>query len=113
MHELSIAQSIVKFVLQHPQRGEMQSVKSVKLNVGDLTGIVPESLVFCFELASQGTAAQGSKLMIENAPTVYHCKKCDSDFVGRYITLCLNCGETQIELVSGNELDIVEVELED
>ena len=68
MHELSIAQSIVKIVLQHSQRGDLQTVKSVKLNVGDLTGIVPESLVFCFELASRGTAAQGSKLKIENMP---------------------------------------------
>jgi len=68
MHELSIARNIVNIVIQHPQVGELQTVKSVKLNVGDLTGIAPESLVFCFELASRGTAAQGSKLKIENIP---------------------------------------------
>jgi len=81
MHELSVARNIVKIVLQHPQMDELQTVKSVRLNVGDLTGIVSESLMFCFELASRGTAAQGSRLKIEN--------------------------------VSGNELDIVEVELEE
>lgn len=81
MHELSIAKNIVKILLQRTQIDGLQAVKSVKLNVGNLTGIVPESLVFCFELASRGTAAQGSKLKIENIP--------------------------------GNELDIVEVELED
>lgn len=68
MHELSIAQNIVKIVLQHPQMGGLQTVKSVKLNVGDLTGIVPKSLTFCFELASRGTAVQGSELKIEKMP---------------------------------------------
>ena len=80
MHELSIARNLVKIILQHPRRDDLQTVKSVKLNVGDLMGIVPESLVFCFELASRGTAAEGSQLKIESLP--------------------------------GDELEVVEIELE-
>ena len=68
MHELSIAQSIVEMVRKHLPAGEMRGVKSVTLKVGDRAGVAPESLEFCFGAASEGTAAQGAKLRIENVP---------------------------------------------
>ena len=81
MHELSIAQSILEIVQRHLPEGTDREVKSVRLKVGDRSGIVSESLEFCFKLASEGTAMQGARL--------------------------------EIEPDSGNELNVVEVELAD
>ncbi|MBI3994859.1 MAG: hydrogenase maturation nickel metallochaperone HypA [Nitrospirae bacterium] len=112
MHELSIARNIVETVRQHLPAGEARDVKSVTLKLGEFNRIVPESLEFCFEMASQGTAVQGAKLMIKNVPIRCYCKKCGSGFeAGRYITICTNCGDAGVELISGNEMDVVEVEL--
>ena len=65
MHELSIAQEIVATVRRHLPPGEMRPVKSVKLELGDLTRIAPHSLRFCFEMAGQGTLVEGADLKIE------------------------------------------------
>ncbi|MBI3596461.1 MAG: hydrogenase maturation nickel metallochaperone HypA [Nitrospirae bacterium] len=112
MHELSIARGIVEAVRQHLPSGEVRSVKSVTLKLGDFTRIVPESLAFCFEMATEGTAAQGAKLKIETVPVRCLCTACGAGFeAGRYVVLCPNCGNAGVELISGNELDVVEVEL--
>lgn len=112
MHEFSIAQSIVEAVRRHLPVDERRPVKSVTLRVGDFARVAPESLEICFEMASEGTAVQGAKLMIKNVPIRCYCKKCDSGFeAGRYITICTNCGNAGVELISGNEMDVVEVEL--
>jgi hydrogenase nickel incorporation protein HypA/HybF len=112
MHELSIAQSIVDVVRQHLPIDERRPVKYVTLRLGDFTGIAPASLEYCFEMASEGTAVQGARLKIKNVPILCGCKKCGSDFEsGRYITICTNCGNAGVELISGNEMDVVEVEL--
>jgi hydrogenase nickel incorporation protein HypA/HybF len=112
MHELSIAHSIVEAVKQHLPADDRRAVKYVTLRVGDFTRIVPESLEICFEMASEGTAVQGAKLKIKNVPIRFCCKKCGSDFeAGRTITICPDCGNAGVELISGNEMDLVEVEL--
>ena len=66
MHELSLAQNIVKIVQQHLSSGQNQGVKSVKMKVGHQAGITPESLKFCFGAVTEGTAVQGATLEIEN-----------------------------------------------
>ena len=112
MHELSIAQGIVELLKRHLPAGEKQVIKSIKLKVGDLTRIAPESLEYCFNAASEGTAAQGARLEIENVPAVYRCKECDSEFKAwNFIAICPTCGNPGAELISGDELDIVEIEL--
>ena len=57
MHELSIAQSIVEIVQQYVPNGETRPVKSVNLKVGEMAGVVPESLDFCFGAITADAAA--------------------------------------------------------
>lgn len=112
MHELSLAQDIVKVLQQHLPSGEGRRVRSVKLKVGALVGVTPDSLAFCFKLASEGTPAQGAELHIESVPIVCRCDKCGSGFeAGRYVTICPNCKDPNVKLLSGDELDVIELEL--
>src|SRR5690242_2586488 len=62
LHELSIAQSVVDAVCE---RAAGRSVHSVRLRVGALTAVVPEAMQFCFDLAVEGTVAEGARLDIE------------------------------------------------
>lgn len=52
MHELAIAESVVGSVLE---RTGDRHVTTVRLQVGRLSGVVPDALDFCFELAVAGT----------------------------------------------------------
>jgi hydrogenase nickel incorporation protein HypA/HybF len=68
MHEFPIARRIVELVGQQLLPGQAGEVRSVKLKVGELTGLAPEALTFCFEAACEGTAVQGAILEIEQVP---------------------------------------------
>jgi hydrogenase nickel incorporation protein HypA/HybF len=114
MHELSMVQSIMDAVRRQLPPGENRPVKSVTLMLGELARIVPESLAYCFEIASAGTELQGAKLKIRNVPIRCRCPMCTAGFeVGRYLTICPHCGNSGVELLSGNEMHLVEVECSD
>jgi hydrogenase nickel incorporation protein HypA/HybF len=118
MHEMSIAQSILEVVQQYTKGNDQAKdanaprVKSVHLKIGEMAGVVPESLRFCFEVASEGTAVQGAELLIDEVPITCRCVSCNAEFsVERFLFLCPTCGTPDVELISGNELDVVELDL--
>jgi hydrogenase nickel incorporation protein HypA/HybF len=118
MHEMSIAQSILDVVRQyakgndHARDGDVPKVKSIRLRIGEMAGVVPESLRFCFEVASEGTAAQGAELLIDEVPIRCRCASCNAEFsVEHFLFLCPTCGTPDVEVISGNELDVVELDL--
>lgn len=114
MHEMSIAQNLLEIIQENVPHsdGHTGGVKVVRLRIGEMAGVVPESLRFCFEAASQGTIAEGAELAIEEVPIMCRCRTCGSDFeVERFIFLCPKCQTPDVELLSGNELDVSELEL--
>lgn len=114
MHELSIAESIVEIVGENLSSNGGGKLRSVKVRVGELAGVVPDSLEFCFTALTSGTPMEGAKLDIERTGIVAHCDDCgrDSDVEG-LIFKCPICESVHIEIISGNELQVVEIEVED
>ncbi|MGW0025184.1 hydrogenase maturation nickel metallochaperone HypA/HybF [Rhodococcus sp. NPDC003383] len=108
MHELSIAQDVVETVCE---RAGGRRVRSVRMVVGALCAVVPDSMYFCFELAATGTAAEGARLDLETPDGVGHCRECDADFVLTDPILLCPCGSVDVEVRSGRELTIVSMEV--
>lgn len=108
MHELAIAESVVSSVLQ---RTEGRHVSVVRLRVGQLAGVVPDALTFCFELATAGTPLEGSTLEIEHQPGRAHCRSCDADFSLVDAFLLCDCGSADVQLLSGRDLCVTSVEV--
>ncbi len=114
MHELSLAQSIIDIVQQYVPDGQGKSVKSVKLKVGELSGVVTDSLDFCFSAITSDTPLSTASLEIERVPFTLQCKNCNSPFTGEFgVVLCPHCGSEKTEVVAGTEMQIVEIELWD
>jgi hydrogenase nickel incorporation protein HypA/HybF len=65
MHELSIAASIVEIAEEELARHNGKLVRAVHIQVGPLAGVAKEALLFSFGLACEGTAVEGSRLIIE------------------------------------------------
>jgi hydrogenase nickel incorporation protein HypA/HybF len=113
MHEFSIAQSIMQVVFDEADKAKAQRVLKVTLNVGELAGVLPESLTFCFELLAKSTIAENATLVINKVPIRAHCSECEITFQisdNRYF--CPRCGKTAIKLTSGMELQIANLEIE-
>ena len=65
MHELSIADAIVRIACAHA--GERR-IESVEVKVGHLRQVVPDALAFAFSLVGRGTVAEGAELIMEVRP---------------------------------------------
>lgn len=108
MHELSITQSVVTTITQ---RMRDAPVRRIRLEVGRLSGIVPDSMRFCFEMVATGTTCEGAALEIDEPPGRAHCRTCGTDFdTSEVLPLCA-CGSADIEVIGGTELRIREVEV--
>jgi len=108
MHELAIAESVVSSVLE---RTEGRTVSIVRLRLGKLSGVVPDALMFCFELATAGTPLQGSTLEIDVEDGRAHCRTCGVDFVLEDAFLLCGCGSADVQVRSGRELMVTSVEV--
>ena len=65
MHELSIALSMIEMASDEVVRHGGARVAALHLKLGQLSGVVQEALTFSWEIACQGTALEGSQLIIE------------------------------------------------
>jgi hydrogenase nickel incorporation protein HypA/HybF len=108
MHELAIAEGLVDAVTD---RLPGERIASVRLEIGALSGVVADSLRFCFDLATEGTALEGAVLEISEPPAACECRTCGEGFTpDGPIALC-PCGSADISVVSGQQLLITSVKV--
>jgi hydrogenase nickel incorporation protein HypA/HybF len=114
MHELAIAQSIVDAVEAKASEYNAARVKAVRLKIGEASGVATDSLTFCFEmLASMESTLSGAKLLIDTMPHRAYCRHCNREFsVMNFVAQCPTCKEWSNEIVTGTELQILEMEFE-
>ena len=111
MHELSIAESVVRIACEHAGG---RRVARVDLKVGRLRQVVPGALTFAFELVAQGTEAEGAELAIEDVPAAGRCRRCGRESeLDDFPLCCAHCGGLDLELLRGEELLVDWLELED
>lgn len=114
MHELSVAADILDIVRENVVSNGGVKLKSVKVRIGELAGIAPDSLDFCFSAIAKGTELEGVGLKIERTGIVARCTACRIEFkVEKLAFRCPRCGEVDTQVVSGNELQVVEMEVDD
>ena len=114
MHELSVAQEILRIVHQYVPDPKPDTVKSVKVSVGRLSNILADSLTFCFEAITSDTPLKGTRLEIIELPVKIQCSSCNEvSEIDEPVFACPNCGDNQIKVISGTELKVDEIELYD
>jgi hydrogenase nickel incorporation protein HypA/HybF len=114
MHELAIAENIAEVVGKRANEHQATRVASVRLRIGEASGVVPDALTSCFEMvASLDPLLAGSRLAIDSVPHRAHCRGCDREFAVRgFIPQCPTCGEWSDQIVSGTELQVMDMEIE-
>ena len=109
MHELGITQNIVSIVTEH---AGAKPVRRIRIEIGQLSAIMPEAIRFCFDVVAKGTVVEGAKLEIIEIPGKARCKSCgEAVELNSLIAIC-SCGSRDLERLSGEELNIKEMELE-
>jgi hydrogenase nickel incorporation protein HypA/HybF len=114
MHELGIASGILDIVRQYVPEARAALVRRVHVRIGELAGVVPETLEFCFSVAVEGTPYRSAVLDIEHVPMRGHCKDCGTSMSMREpVFWCPECGSPRVHLLCGREMQVEDVELDD
>jgi hydrogenase nickel incorporation protein HypA/HybF len=108
MHELAITEGVVDAV-----RSRMPDtrVSCVRLEIGALSGVVADSVRFCFDLLTEGTNLQGARLEITEPPGRCRCWVCGSEFEPDGPLLLCPCGSIEVTVLAGSELKITSVQV--
>ncbi len=108
MHEMAITQSVVDAVCEHAAG---RRVHSVRVRVGALCAVVPDSMKFCFDLAAEGTIADGARLDLDIEPGSARCRTCGAEFALSDPILLCPCGSADVDVLTGRELRILTMEV--
>jgi hydrogenase nickel incorporation protein HypA/HybF len=108
MHELSVTQGIVESVCDAVPDGK---VLAVTVEIGKLSGVVADSVHFCFDLCAQGTRLDGARLDILDVSGRGRCGICQRETDMEELLAQCPCGNPFLEIVRGQELRIRSVEV--
>jgi hydrogenase nickel incorporation protein HypA/HybF len=111
VHELSLCEAIRDKAFKH---ADGRSVKQINVRIGHLRQVVPDALLFGWEVITDATELKGTELVIEQIAAVVECTECGRETtLDMPILVCGTCGSFEVKLLSGEEFLVVSMELED
>ena len=114
MHEFSIIQSLIPQIEEFLTKGNYRKANKICLEVGAMSGVIPDALEFAYSICAQGTLVEGVELCIRMVPVTAVCEACFIKFeVHDYCFSCPQCKSTDLKMLTGNELKVKEIEVEE
>jgi hydrogenase nickel incorporation protein HypA/HybF len=114
VHELSVAQGLLEIIEEEARPYPGARVTRVLVRIGKLSAVVPDALRFAFEVITRGGIAEGASLEIEEVPLRIRCRQCAQEYtLEDPFMVCPRCEGLDVEMVSGRELEITSMEIED
>jgi len=114
LHELSICQSMLRIVDKALESHPGARLERVYVDVGMGSTVEPVLLKDAFEIATTGGPYEGAELVINEIPLVGRCRACGRSFEYKEIALgCPECGSTSVDIKSGLELKVTEIEVKE
>lgn len=110
MHELGILSSMLSTLDNIMVEEKLTRIEKVVLQVGEISGIVPQFIEECFPAAIYKTKYEDLKLEMEIIPGIARCNECGEEFNAYQHDLkCPKCGGQRLTPLSGREFMIKEI----
>ncbi len=113
MHELGIVFYIIKDVKEAAAENGVKKIKSVTLELGEVSTVIPYYLDDCWKWAikKEGLLLHDAELIIETIPAVTYCEDCGKEYgTVEHGKICPFCKSEKTYLRRGNEVMIKQVE---
>jgi len=99
-------------VLEQAKQSGASKVSTINLVIGEMTGVVGDSVRFYLEILGKDSIAEGAAVNIKNIPAQARCHDCQKEFViAEYQWICPACGSINLEITGGKELFIESIEV--
>jgi hydrogenase nickel incorporation protein HypA/HybF len=113
VHELSLCEDLMNQVMTIAKTHHSKKVVCIIVRIGPLSGIEPLLLKTAFSISCAGTLAEEADFLMETLPIRVLCNTCEAESeVAMNNLVCGSCGAYNTKLLSGDELILARVELE-
>lgn len=114
MHEMSTMVRMVNLACEMVEKEGGGRLKSLTVSVGAMTGILPYYLKKYFPAASKGTFAEDAVLNVIEVPVKVKCMDCGKVYEPdkEYGRRCPGCGSIRGHILSGRDIVLDQVEIE-
>lgn len=113
MHEMSLAEGVLRIVENAARDQGFTRVSAVRLEIGQLSSVEPEALRFCFEAVVRGSLAEGATLEILDVPGAGWCMPCAQTVpLAALYDSCPRCGGYQVQPTAGTEMRVKDLTVE-
>lgn len=115
MHELPVTQAILDTAVNTARQAGALRIVAIDLVIGELSGIVDDSVQFYFDILSQGTLAQGAQLRFQRQPAQAVCLACGHSYNAAppLAPFCPECGSAQVQVSGGRQFFVESIEIDD
>jgi len=113
MHELSITESLLKTACEYAEKNQAKKVTTLNLVIGELSGVIDESVQFYWDMISENTVCEKAILKFDKKKAMMLCTDCENEFaLDGELMPCPKCGSMNLKVLSGREflLDSIEIE---
>lgn len=113
MHELSLAQNVLEIIEESARVQDFRRVRTVVLEIGQLSAVEPDAMRFCFDSVTRGTLAEGAELQIIATPGAGRCLACGAIVaMPEPYGLCPACGSPRLQITAGNLMRVKDLTVE-
>ena len=113
MHELAITEGIIDAAVPSAIEAGASKILEVRLKIGELSGVFPESIQECFDVVCKGTIAEGAKLVVERIPVTIVCPECGYEgVIDRKAAECPACKGHAFRITGGREYYVDNLKVE-
>jgi hydrogenase nickel incorporation protein HypA/HybF len=113
MHEYAVTEGMLDTVLKEAQKHGASKITEIRLVIGDISTILDESVQMYFDIMSEGTIAQGAKLIFKRVASQFRCKACGNEYdKPRTGFDCPKCGGLGLPTGVGKEFYIESIDVD-
>lgn len=109
---MALCQSVADIVKSHAGG---RHVNVVRVRIGALRQVVPESLSFCWTMLRDFEDMPDAELELELITAAVRCRSCgqDSEITSSWSLLCPRCGDADVEVLRGDEFLVTSLDVSD
>ncbi len=114
MHELAVTQGILDVAVDAAKQAGAQRILAIDLVIGELSGMIDDSIQFYFDIISRDTLAQGATLRFRREAAIVTCLDCGgkSETSAPLSVSCPVCGGIRLRVTGGREFRVESIEVD-
>ena len=113
MHELALAEEVLQIVEAAAQREGFRRIRTLWLEIGQLSSVEPDAMRFCFEAVARDSVAADARLEIALIAGAAWCNACRRRVsLAQLGSACPDCGGYRLRPTEGTEMRVKQLEAE-